>query len=504
MKKIVCELCEGTEFTKEGGFFVCHGCGTKYSLEEAKSMMKEVEGEAAPIASSAPVAPIPTINPNQAQIDNILVLATTAYEAQNFKEAENYCNRAIELDAMCYKAWNLKGKAVGWSSKMDNMRVEEAAHSFCKAIDFAPEDEKEDLKNQASEELKKLGLAIIATRKNRFIASPDTDELNGFTHDKKVLLDALLVLLQHGNAVGIPEGYLDQIAVMMNDAAVGGLNTARTAWNKVKYPTEKDLTIYLDWNGNICTLLRQAISTSNDDDEADITRYKNLNTALEDPIGKYSYTSQWNSYLSRYDQVRDKCLADSAVKNRRDEVSRNKTTIANLERTTREKKAAAAKKAEEEKKARIAAYWAAHADEKASLENEKKQLIERKDILNKDIGEVVRKITAAEEEKKSKVSSEVESDKIRNQIRDLENRRSNLGMFAGKEKKQIGEEIASLQGRVESLRSKIDGEKKTRDATVDKNIAPAKAKRDELNTELSKVTKRIAAIDAEFIKDPGE
>ena len=41
MKKIVCDLCDSTEFVKEGGMFICQGCGTKYSLEEAKSMMRE-------------------------------------------------------------------------------------------------------------------------------------------------------------------------------------------------------------------------------------------------------------------------------------------------------------------------------------------------------------------------------------------------------------------------------------------------------------------------------
>ena len=168
MKKIVCELCEGTQFTKEGGFFVCHGCGTKYSLEEAKSMMREVEGEPEPFVGGAPVMAAPVGNPNQAQIDNILVLATTSYEAQNYKEAENYCNRAIELDAMAYKAWFLKGKAVGWSSTWDSPRITESSHSFCKAIDFAPEEEKEDLKNQAAEELKRLGLAHIDLCRQRF------------------------------------------------------------------------------------------------------------------------------------------------------------------------------------------------------------------------------------------------------------------------------------------------------------------------------------------------
>ena len=99
MKKIVCDLCDSTEFVKEGGMFICQGCGTKYSLEEAKSMMREVEGGAAPV-SSAPVNAVPMGNPNQQQIDNMLILATTAFEADNNKEAENYCNQVIALDAM--------------------------------------------------------------------------------------------------------------------------------------------------------------------------------------------------------------------------------------------------------------------------------------------------------------------------------------------------------------------------------------------------------------------
>jgi hypothetical protein len=47
MKKMICEMCESTEFIKEDGLFVCQGCGCKYPLEEAKKLMKEI-GEEAP------------------------------------------------------------------------------------------------------------------------------------------------------------------------------------------------------------------------------------------------------------------------------------------------------------------------------------------------------------------------------------------------------------------------------------------------------------------------
>ena len=499
MKKIVCELCEGTEFTKENGMFVCHGCGTRYTAEEARGMMREVEGDA-PVVTGTPVVGAPAGNPNQAQIDNILVLATTAYEAQNYAEAENYCNQAIVLDAMCYKAWNLKGKAVGWQSKIDNLRIEEASHSFCKAIDFAPEEEKEELKTQAVEELKRLGIALISLRKQRFGGSPDEQELNGFTSDKKTILGALLVLLSHGNVVGMPDGYLEQVATLMNEAGVAALNMARKAWAGVDHPSQKDLTTYLDWNGNICEVFRQAIDTCDDDDADDIVRYKNLIIALKEPIGKSSQKQQWNSFWERYEWVNEYSLNDQAVRSRNNEVSKCEAKIKELEKKVADKKAAEAKKAEEERKARIAAYWEAHAEEKAALDGEKTELNSKVDTLTPQINELEAQIKAAKPT--GDVPSEEETKKIKDQIKELENRRAKLGMFAGKEKKQIGEEIASLNGRVDSLKAKIEEEKKERQAEADKKIAPLQAKVDELRGELDKARKRISAIEAELTKDP--
>ncbi len=501
MKRIVCELCEGTEFTKENGMFVCHGCGTRYTAEEARGMMREVEGDA-PVVTGAPVVGVPAGNPNQAQIDNILVLATTAYEAQNYTEAENYCNRAIELDAMCYKAWNLKGKAVGWQSKIGNLRIEEAAHSFCKAIDFGPDEEKEELKNQASEELKRLGLALISLRKNRFSVSPDQEELNGFANDKKVLLSALLVLLSHGNAVGIPEGYLEEVAKLMTDAAVAALNKLTSDWRREEHPDKNDLLKYWVQCSNVEDLLRAAIDTSDEDDEADIQRYRSLIRAIEAPMDSWGYERQWNSYSSSYQWVRQYNKKESAKQEDRRKIQKCKDKISEIEKKIKAKKEAEAKKAEEEKQARIKAYWEAHSEEKAALDGEKADLNTKADTLNSQINELENQIKAAKPT--GDVPSEEETKKIKDQIKELESRRAKLGMFAGKEKKQIGEEIASLNGRVDSLKAKIEEEKKTRQAEADKKIAPLQSKVDELRGELNKARKRISAIEAELTKDPEE
>ena len=517
MKKIVCELCDGTEFVKEGGMFVCQGCGTKYTAEEAKSMMKEVEGGPAVVGVTAG-------NPNQQQIENLLLLASNAYSASNNEETEKYCNRAIEYDAMCYKAWFLKAKAVGWSSTIQNPRIAEAAHSFKQAVDFAPDEEKESLTTEAAEELKRLGLACFSLRQKRFSQYPDKEELNGFLSDFEHLIEGLAVLLSKGAEVaqagalegllgglanipqlkiitvkskaekaGVPKEFFSQIAIMMNNAAIDGFNTAKKKYNGEDHPLQRDLAKTIDEVNNCITLLGLAISVSDDDDDDDIKRYESKNTMEEYLINASAY----DSYSSTWRSI---SLTEEAKKNRRKNIQSNKDEIKEIQDKAKAKAEEERKKAEEEKQARIRAYWAAHADEKAKLDAEKKELADKKRNLSAEITNLTKQIDDAQPT--GSVPSEDESGKISNQIKELEEQRAKLGIFSGKEKKRIGEEIASLQGRLDSLKSKIDEEKKARTAEVDKKLAPIKAKKNELEQQVSVAEKRISAIEAELTKDP--
>lgn len=516
MKKIVCELCDGTEFVKEGGMFVCQGCGTKYTAEEAKSMMKEVEG--------GPVVGVPAVNPNQQQIENLLLLASNAYSASNNEETEKYCNRAIEYDAMCYKAWFLKGKAVGWSSTIQNPRIAEAAHSFKQAVDFAPDEEKESLTTEAAEELKRLGLACISLRQKRFSQYPDKEELNGFLSDFEHLIEGLAVLLSKGAEVaqagalegllgglanipqlkiitvkskaekaGVPKEFFSQIAIMMNNAAIDGFNTAKKKYNGENHPLQRDLAKTIDEVDNCITLLGLAISVSDDDDDDDIKRYESKNTMEEYLINASAY----DSYSSTWRSI---SLTEEAKKNRRKNIQSNKDKIKEIQDKAKAKAEEERKKAEEEKQARIKAYWEAHADEKAKLDTEKKELADKKSKLNAEIASLTKQINDAQPT--GTVPSEDEASKVKDQIKELENQRAKLGIFAGKEKKRISEEIASLQGRLDSLKSKIDEEKKARATEVDKELTPIKTKKNELEQQVSAAEKRISAIEAELTKDP--
>jgi len=92
MKRMSCEMCQGTNVVKQDGLFVCQSCGTKYSVEEARKIMFEgkvdVSGSSIKIDSSD-------------SVKNYYLLATNAFNAKNYSEAELYSNKILEVDPKC-------------------------------------------------------------------------------------------------------------------------------------------------------------------------------------------------------------------------------------------------------------------------------------------------------------------------------------------------------------------------------------------------------------------
>ena len=129
MKRMLCEICQGTEFRKNGGDFVCQGCGTTYSVEDARNLLVEVdESDVAPIVA----APIQTeskgIEPRQLseRESNYLELAKRGLESGNNAEAERYCTLLLEGDPRNIDALLYKGAAVAWQSTFAHLRTDEA------------------------------------------------------------------------------------------------------------------------------------------------------------------------------------------------------------------------------------------------------------------------------------------------------------------------------------------------------------------------------------------
>ena len=154
MKQLTCEMCGSTDLLKQEGVFVCQTCGCKYSVEEAKKMMIEGTVE---IQGTVKVD-------DSSKVENYLEMAWNAFDADNTAEADNYCNKIIEINHKNHKAWFLKGLAVGWSSSLDKPRIAETVNAFSNAIMFAPEETKAEFAEECKKALLKLHKAQISQR----------------------------------------------------------------------------------------------------------------------------------------------------------------------------------------------------------------------------------------------------------------------------------------------------------------------------------------------------
>ena len=159
MKQLTCEMCGSTDLMKQDGVFVCQTCGTKYSVEEAKKMMIEGIVE---VTGTVKVD-------NTAAVDNYFNLARSAIESGNYKEAENYSNKIIELDPKNSSAWEIKGNAAGWQSNASNNRLGESMNAWLNAIDFASDDDLVELRCRVADEYAALFYAMIHLRAQNFL-----------------------------------------------------------------------------------------------------------------------------------------------------------------------------------------------------------------------------------------------------------------------------------------------------------------------------------------------
>lgn len=90
MKKIVCEMCDGSDFLKQDGMYVCQECGAKYTVEEAKKLMVEMGGDQ-PAAAPAPAA----APDNVQRIENLRKLAKRAKDESNSEMAAKYYEQLL-------------------------------------------------------------------------------------------------------------------------------------------------------------------------------------------------------------------------------------------------------------------------------------------------------------------------------------------------------------------------------------------------------------------------
>ena len=434
------------------------------------------------------------------QIATLLLQAKDAYDTNDRKSAEAFCSRIIEIDPTNHKAWLYKGMSAGWQSTLGNPRVEECALALAKAVQYAPESDVENTISTSTECMRDLCYALISMRMKRFESLPTKENVDELSMDIARLKEAVtLYATQSKTEIKLSE-ITGSAATRMNNGAMDAWNNQISPefpnYKNFDFPSTHDLERYVSGINACVLVIEQAVELCDDDDAADVTRYNNLIYLHEHAMdacswrslffnfSKYSYDTQQKSAQEFRNKggipeikknrvwVKDKELTDEGIEFRRKSIQKYRSKINEIESAARRKELA--ERAEKERQEREAAekrkteYWLAHAEEKAQLEQEHTAL----EAQIKDLREKVKRIQG---------DSEIEA--LRKTIATMENEKSQLGLFKGKQKKELESKIADANQEIAKIRQRMSTEK------------------DALEKEISPLQKRLNDIDFELRKD---
>lgn len=471
MKQLTCEMCGSTDLIKQDGVFVCQTCGCKYSIEEARKMMVEGTVE---VTGTVKVD-------NTAAIENYLKMARNALEASNHEEAENYANKIIELDPQNSPAWEIKGEAAGWQSKANNNRMGEAVTAWLNAVNFAAEDDLDDLRERIANGYTNLFMAMLQLRTGNFGRVQSAENLKSTMNDLKNGIDMMNTLMAKGGISFNRGPIYTQIARKLNDGACDGYKDAKKDFGPEHHNMSKwqweNFTGSCD---NCIKMLEKAVEYCRDN-KLGQTICDNLVTIAVDARDSCSWKFNVNSWnADNYD--RDYSFTQTAKDSRTKSINgyKDKKAFFNKDQVAAVlDEIQGGRKTEEIERAKKV-YWEEHASEKAQLETEKASL------------------TAAVSEKEAtlnslQISSEVKATAKR--IEDLSKEKASLGLFKGKEKKAIQEQIDALEQTKKQQLAQEDAEKKP----LQDEISRSKARITEINSEFDKNRGQLSASSDDYL-----
>lgn len=465
MKQLTCEMCGSTDLVKQDGVFVCQTCGCKYSIEEARKMMVEGTVE---VTGTVKVD-------NTAAIENYLKMARNALEASNHEEAENYANKIIELDPQNSPAWEIKGEAAGWQSKSNNNRMGESMTAWLNAINFASDDDLDDLRERIANGYVNLFMAMLQLRTGNFGRIQSAENLKSTMTDLKNGIEMMNTLMAKGGVSFNRGPIYTQVARKLNHGACDGYKDAKKDFGPEHHNMSKwqweNFTGSCD---NCVKMLEKAIEYCRDS-KLGQTICDNLVTIAEDARDSCSWKFNVNSWnADNYD--REYSFTQEAKNSRTKSITGYKEKKSFF---TKDQVAAVlneiqgGRKAEEIDRARKV-YWDEHAAEKTQLEAERSSLT----------------ATISEKEEMLKslpISAEVSASTKK--IEELSRQKSSLGMFKGKEKKALQDQIDALEQTKKQQLSQEEAEKKP----IQDAITQSKSRISEINTELTKERGQLSA-----------
>lgn len=447
MAALVCDLCGGKLVMGAGGIAICDSCGMEHSADRMQEKVQEIKG---------------TVRvDNTHMIENYLEMARNAYDAGNNIESESYCNKIIEIDPTNYKAWFLKGKAAGWQSTIQNPRVSESILAFTKAIMNVSEEDKNELIEQAKEQIVNLSKAMISLRGQNFAKWPDEEGKNGLVSDIDSILNILVQFSSQTGVVISVNEVMASIAIIIDDSVIQAYNDTISP-DYCGDPDDSDDRAdkyewqrYIERIGHCITLLEVAIDLCEEDYENDIRRYEDLIYFQKQAIDSCSWDYRYNDWGDKIWRKEWRLSYEAK--------SLRKNLIHDYELKIKEIK----EKEKEEAEKRFDEYWLKHADEKVVLETEKASLQKQIISLEAEI---------------SNIPGNAEKENFQKRINTLSAEKDSLGIFKRKEKKAIQKKMDEANLELKKVVDKIEPIQKE----IEKKIEPLQNRINEINTELTK------------------
>ena len=513
MKQLTCEMCGSTDLLKQDGVFVCQSCGCKYSVEEAKKMMIEGVVE---VSGTVKVD-------NSDQVTNFLIMANSAYMAGNNKEAEDYCNKIIEIDPHNAEAWLLKGIAATWQSTIANPRTDEFLKCYEKALKNADNyDDMECLAIKGYKEYHKLSLVMHKSKLNQIVKYPNSKSDQEFLRYnlQNILWGSKLSIIYFQTVKTLNEGRPENEKIPRKDLdEISGCNdlyvlkdeesvtAGITLWNNTfkeykssngGYPSNYVANKMIEIGGVAIRIIESVIpdNTNGINDITDERKIKCITRACENLIkmksdfkNVKSYTISYNNGIKRY--VTDKEFSLSYKNTLQQSIEKYKSILTIFQKMQQQE--------------RIKKYWEEHKEEKQALENELNNITEKLNDLQSKVDAINNKnapqIAELEAKRGQQTTEEIERDKQRKLIQDLDNQRYSLGIFHGRQKKE-------LIARLEQERSKLDSMQKTAEEArkiyieqINNQLLSIKDEGSELRAEIAKLSQRQSQIRVELTKN---
>ena len=144
----------------------CDFCGNLIELESAKSNYQKAM---------------------QSDNGNLMAMAETAIEATNWEEALQYFNRVLEKDITNSDAWLGKGIAIVYTSKIGDVKINEAIAYWKNALKHATN--QEAMGKRVAKEINQVVNKFYPTLENHFIQFKDLDNSYQELVGKFVLLE---------------------------------------------------------------------------------------------------------------------------------------------------------------------------------------------------------------------------------------------------------------------------------------------------------------------------